>query len=566
MSKYLDLFVSEAQEHVQAALREVAGLASGQPAPERVNALFRHFHSIKGMASSMGFAPIASLSHAVEDLFDALRKQDGPRPAGLTDVLTEALDVTSSMVAQAAQGRSGSSQRIDPDPLIARIRSLVSVAAQRPRSGSPAAQPECAGPVGPGPTPQAASLTSEPVEAAAGPATVRVPTATLDLFLNAIAELITGRGSLVEALKRQDMSAARVALSRLSGAIDHLREQVMLVRLLPFEHIMPRLTRTIRELCRRTGKRVTLEVTGADITLDRSVLEEILDPLDHIIRNAVDHGIASPSEREAAGKPAEGSLRIGLSRRGDRVQLAVEDDGVGMDPDKIRRAAVAGGFASQTDLDAMDEESLLMLATVPGFSTAPAVTDISGRGVGLDVVRTRVESLHGHMGIRSTRGRGTRIELSLPVSVAVIDAFLVDCNGAGIFAVPASGVEGVTLVDPWRVQRTISGGFLAPERTQQQADADSFLPLLDLRDLAGTMRTSDAYAGGKADGELVQVLAYHVDGRRGALAVGRVLDRRELVVKPLGTPLDRLRRYSGAALLDDGQLALILDLANLPAR
>ncbi len=392
---------------------------------------------------------------------------------------------------------------------------------------------------------------------AAGP-TIRIAASRLDLFLDALAELIVRRGALAEALRTGDASAATETLDKLDEAILRLREEVMLIRLLPFEHIAPRLGLAVRDLARRTGKPVSLVIEGGDVSLDRSVLEEIIDPLNHILRNAVDHGIESPADRVALGKPEEGSVRIEVARSGDTVTIAVADDGRGMDAETIRQTALAGGFADRERLAAMDDGAVLMLTTIPGFSTARNVTDISGRGVGMDIVRTRIEALHGHMTIHSTPGRGTRIAMVLPLSVAVIDAFLVRA-GASVFAVPARSVARVDLVDAGRIRSTLSGCFLAPEAGADGDDTgEAPARLISLSESLG------APAGSPSDPQ-VCLLAYQVNGTRGTLVVDRVLDRRELVVRPLGPPLERLRKYSGAALLDDGGVALVLDLGNIEA-
>ncbi|HEY3176145.1 MAG TPA: chemotaxis protein CheA [Candidatus Polarisedimenticolia bacterium] len=649
MKKYLDLFVSEAGEHIQAAGSEASRLSAGLTPPDILNSLFRHFHSIKGMAASMGFTPITTLSHAVEDLFDHLRKKDMEVPPGLSDLLMEVLDTTSAMVSQAAAGPDASIA-IDPSPMAARIRALIpppGAVAARVRGAGPPVQPAPGPAAAPPPSPaserqfrcligidpaadfpgpraalavrrlerigqivgcephQDALLTTSfggeivvtlstdrpeaairaclndlldlrrleiseggapgapgtappPLADTAAQATVRIQTSTLDWFLDSMSGMMARRGALAEALRCRQVDAATLALEKLSESIDGLRERVMELRLMPFEGISPRLTRTVREVARRTARRVSLQITGAEVSLDRSVLEEIIDPLDHLLRNAVDHGIELPTERELAGKPPAGTIRIDVSRSADMVQVVVEDDGRGMDLAAIRRKALSGGFFTQAELAAMDEPQILMLTTIPGFSTAAKITEVSGRGVGMDVVRTRIEAMRGHMSISSTRGTGTRISMSVPLTVAVIDAFLVEC-GAGLFAVPAGAVGSVELIDPVHLRSSLGGAFLPARRGPSDPDASELVPVVDLDEALGSAPRGASPPGASP----VPVLAYQVNGTRGALAVGKIRGRGDLVVKPLGPPLERLRRYSGVALLDDGNLALILDLANL---
>ena len=669
MAKYLDLFVSEANEHIQAAGADVTRLAADPASHEALKSLFRHFHSIKGMAASMGFPPITELSHAAEDLFDRLRKSTLPFPTDLTDLMMEALDATATMVTQAAGG-AGTPLGFNPAPLIVKIRAAIPPAAPStartnatefataptvtsltpspsvptavapagrnrflciividPRADFPGARaslavgrlerigtiirtdpdrdalltPRFSGEISvelatdrsaevvksllsdlldlkqcevillapPVAAAQPVAGNAEPSWAAGvespAPSTVRIQTSTLDWFLDSIADMMARRGAMSEALKSGQVARARETMDKLSDSIDAMREQVMQLRLMPFEQIEPRLTRTVREVARRTGKQVTLTITGADVSLDRSVLEEMLDPLNHVLRNAVDHGIELPGERGLAGKPAIGSVRIEVSRVSDHVRIQITDDGRGIDVGAIRRKAVEGAFLTQARLAAMDESEILMLTTIPGFSTASRVTEVSGRGVGMDVVRTRVEALRGHMSLQTRRGCWTRIDLRVPLTVAVIDAFLVE-GKSGLFAVPAGAVASVESVHPGRISSTLSGAFLAESGAGGDKDGaahPSLIPLLMLDEALGV-----AAAAGKDGTEPLPrcpltVLAYQVNGTRAALAVDRIRGRGDLVVRPLGQPLERLRKYSGAALLDDGSLALILDMANL---
>jgi len=631
MSRYLDLFVSEARQHLQEAEREMAKLAGGSADAEGLNALFRHFHSLKGMAASMGFEEIATLSHAVEDLFDEIRK-DARRAAhpGVADLVLSGLDVVSGLVESAS---SGGKEFPPQDALIAQVREAA--AALRAAAPIPAPPPPGADPAAGAPTvykcrlridsgaelpaaraalalrqmdtlgtvltstppreslgrspfdgeitillstslPRATivreietlldvasySLTEEllPTEPAARkepsareseaglPSTIRIPTASLDHFLDTLGELITWRGSLGAALKSKDLPAAAESEARLGKAIQRLHAEVMQIRLLPFEHLVPHLNQSVRALARQTGKKVALQISGTDVSLDRAVLEEILDPLHHILRNAVDHGIEPPEERERLGKETTGRVFIAVSREGDRVRIRIEDDGRGMDIEAILKTAIRDGFVHPSNAGALSPADILLLTTIPGFSTAVKASEISGRGVGMDVVRTRIEKLGGHMDLRSEKGAGVSITLDLPLTVAVIDAFLVEVAGS-VFAVPASVAYRTRLASRASIRRARTGFYIEEEGALLHA----FRP----DEALGLERP------GGAKGDRFPILLFMTETARGALAVDEILERRELVVKPLGTPLDHLREYSGAALLDDGRIALILDVPNL---
>ncbi len=669
MSKYLELFASEAQEHMQSAARELSLVAQGVRSPEPLHALFRHFHSVKGMAASMGFAPIADLSHAAEDMLDLHRGTGGALDRPTLELLVDVVDALADMISFASRAPAGSPLG-DPASLIARIRasleplalhpvevrdeSLKQIVAATPPSGamalaahdppvaghhpedegvsparhactlmidpatelpgpraalslrslarlgaiedlvppmegltSPAfdgriaftlistmtpaevlaaleALPDvrattvtaAAAPPPPGAARQATELSADGAEEL--PTTLRVPTSSLDRLFDAISDMNARRGMVREALRGADREAALAALDRLSESIEMMRDHVMTLRLLPFDQVVPRLTRAIRDLCRVTGHSGRLEVLGGDVAMDRSVLEEVLDPLMHLIRNAVDHGIGSPAERRRRGKPVEGCIRIDVARRSDRIIISVEDDGLGMDLGLIRRIAIQKGYATEADLARMTEDQVIMMTTIPGFSTAGAVTSISGRGVGLDVVRTRIEALQGHMTIRSRSGRGTRIEMNLPPSLAVMDAFLVRSRD-DVLAVPASSVAAVQQIRPEDIRPSHTGCYLPVDGIGEER---TFIPVVALNEILsrrdGRRETTQASLAAKK--APLSILTYDMNGTRGALAVDEIIGRLELVVKPLGPPLEQMRAYSGAALLSDGRVALVLDL------
>jgi len=657
MSKYLELFLSEAQEHMQSAARELSLVAQGVRSPEPVNALFRHFHSVKGMAASMGFSPIADLSHAAEDLLDLHRGSGGALDRPTMELLVDVVDALADLITGASRSKTGSPLGDDPSALIARIRlalAPIASAALEPlalhtaeetpsdaeptvpvvEEGVPPSRYACTFMIDPStelPGPRAAlslqrlerlggiddlvpprerfadpafdgrvvftfvtarsiaevrealealpdvsatTATVQPAPPAPArahapgdqgaeggeglPTTLRVPTSALDRLFDGVSEMIARRGVVREALRAGDRDAALGGLDRLSESIEMMRDHVMTLRLLPFDQVVPRLTRAVRDLCRTTGRNARLDVVGGDVAMDRSVLEEVMDPVMHLIRNAVDHGIGSPAERRRRSKPAEGCIRIDVARRSDRIILSVEDDGLGMDLRLIRRIAVQKGYATEADLARMTEDQVLLMTTIPGFSTAGAVTAISGRGVGLDVVRTRIEALQGQMTIRSWPGRGTRIEMNLPPSLAVMDAFLVRSRDE-VLAVPASSVAAVQQIRAEDIRPSHTGCYLPVDGTGEDR---SFIPVVSLNEILSRRegrRELTRMSLTESRGPL-SVLTYDMNGTRGALAVDEILGRQELVVKPLGPPLEQMRAYSGAALLSDGRVALVLDL------
>lgn len=396
--------------------------------------------------------------------------------------------------------------------------------------------------------PASAEISGDPAaQKAEAISTIRVATERMDHLLDGIGELILERERLLRAVDPAPGSEAGDILESLGRTVDALRDEVMAMRLLPFASIVPRLERIVRDVAGRLGRPVELQVRGTDVSLDRSTLEDMIDPLRHILRNSIDHGIEDAEARRAAGKPAEGRIEIELSRRDDRVSLVVADDGRGIDPQTLRRVAVERRLLSREVAARLSDEEALMLVTLPGFSTAARTTEISGRGVGMDVVRMRVQKLGGNLIIRSRIGVGTRMEMDLPPTVTVTRAFL--CRAMDhVFAVPVSAVHGTMEIRGASLQ--VSQG----ERVLQNGeDLVTVLPLGGILSGDSAAPFPDAFPA----------LVYHVGLRSYALGVDEILGEEQIVVKPLRHPLELLPQYAGAAVLNDGQIALILDPANL---
>jgi two-component system chemotaxis sensor kinase CheA len=377
---------------------------------------------------------------------------------------------------------------------------------------------------------------------------VRIPARSLDRFLDTIGELIVQRGRLSGLLKGRSDRAVDLALERLRGLVDRLYGDVMGLRMIPFETIAHRFTRSVRELADSQRKKVALRIAGREVLLDRSMLDELIDPINHVLRNAVDHGIESPAERRAAGKSEGASISISLERAGDSVTIRIKDDGRGMDPEWIRQAALRKGFITSEAAELIGDSGALMLTTIPGFSTTDRVTDVSGRGVGMDVVRTRVETLGGRLALHSPPGAGLTVEMRLPLTIVVVQAFMVEA-GNRRWAVPLSSVRRTLEITAETVER--SG-----DRCWTVVGGERVL----LYDLAATLGLGEASI---SFSQPRHALLASEAGRSVVFTVERIVGRREIVVKPLRRPLEELRGYSGATILDDGGIGLILDLLGL---
>jgi two-component system chemotaxis sensor kinase CheA len=369
-----------------------------------------------------------------------------------------------------------------------------------------------------------------------GGRTVRVRTELLDRFINLTGELITNRYILQTAFRETRWTEAGEALDQLRRLIADLHHHVLQVRMMPLESITGRLPRLVRDLCRKSGKNVELRVAGEEVELDRAILEELADPLVHLVRNAVDHGI------EACG-----AVSVRAWREKDLVLLEVADDGRGMDPVAIRRKALEKGMVTPAQAKAMLDRDILQLVCRPGFSTAAEITETSGRGVGMDVVKTAVENLGGVLDIQSEPGRGTRFLLKLPLSVAIIQVLLVECAGHTV-GIPITRV--LRTLDVAREDVRSSG------RQMVISFEEEMVPLLSLRKML------QLPARPSSGGSLPVVV---VEGRRRkvGLVVDRLVGQREVFVKSLAFPLDRLPGVHGATVLGDGSVIFIIDPQSL---
>ncbi|MFL5273179.1 MAG: chemotaxis protein CheW [Anaeromyxobacteraceae bacterium] len=383
-----------------------------------------------------------------------------------------------------------------------------------------------------------------------GGRTIRVRVELLDSFLDAVGELILATSRLRE-LGRGLPEAHRPALvdgvDRLSGTVKDLHDKVMAVRMTPLALVTDPLPRVARDLARRVGKQVEVEVRGVEIEVDRAVLDELADPLQHVLRNAVDHGIEAPHLRLLAGKSATGRVTVSARRVRDRVLIEIADDGKGMDAAKLRAAAVARGVLDEAAARVLSDRDAFLLACLPGLSTADAVTEVSGRGVGMDAVKRTVESLGGAVEVESTPGLGTRWTLRLPLTVAVQPVLLVGVAGE-VLGIPIAKVLGAAQVDVSRLDRA-QGTPVLPYDGQ----------LVPVHDLGLLLGFAAAPAGMRS------VVVAEGDGGRVGLAVDALLGQQEAVLKPLARPLDLVAGLSAVTVLGSGRPVFILDVQRLLA-
>ncbi|SEL27047.1 CheA signal transduction histidine kinase [Stigmatella aurantiaca] len=680
MSRYLGLFVTEATEHLEALGRDLVQLER-EGGASVVDSMFRHAHSVKGMASSMGFEPIATLAHRVEDLVDAVRQDASRLNRELVDLLLSSADTmlaqvravsanqppdeAASLLAQLATRvsaltgqepaptrvmRTTTGVRATPAPVAS---TPVPVAVRPPEAPSPEEPPPGAAAPPAAPAPEAKAAEPAPpavrwdvkvrivptcqvpgvraflthkrlsalgtlldlkppledlkagrvpdgliqceLETSAGEAgiqsalrnvsevevvsvtpsvpappvvpvpppssdgarvvgestsrTVRVRTELLDYFLDTVGELMLATARLREVgkvLPENARPALEEGVYRLHALVKDLHDKVMSARMTPLSLITDRLPRAARDIARKRGREVDLVVTGAEIELDRAILDELADPMLHLLRNCIDHGLETPEERTAVGKEARGRVQVTVKRTRDRVVIDIEDDGRGMDPAKLKAAALARGAITAEAAARMSDREAFLLSCLPGVSTAKDVSEISGRGVGMDAVKRVVENTGGTLEIGSEKGVGTRFTLRLPLTVAVIHLLLVEV-GEEVFGLPIAKVLGAMEADGDTLSRSRETALLPHGNT--------LLPVHALDALLGIPESS--HRG------LRPFVVMEVDTGKVALAVDRLLGQEEAVLKPLSKPLDLLPGLSGVTILGSGRPVFILDVPRL---
>jgi two-component system, chemotaxis family, sensor kinase CheA len=404
---------------------------------------------------------------------------------------------------------------------------------------------------------QALATPAPPVRAPAAPdatlealRTVRVRTEILDEFLDSVGELILATARVRELGKTvpvQHRPGLLENVDRLHAIVKDLHDKVMTVRMTPLQLVTERLPRAARDIARKVNKQVEVQVSGAEIELDRAILEELSDPLLHLLRNAIDHGIEAPHLRLLAGKAATGHVAVQARRERDRVILEIADDGRGMDPAKLRAAALAHGSLTPEEAAGLSDRDTMMLACLPGVSTAEAVTDVSGRGVGLDAVKRTAEAVGGTLEIESTPGQGTRFTLRLPLTVAVQPVLLVQV-GEEVLGLPIGKVHGAAQVALGRLDRAQGTPVLLHD--------GAMLPVHDLSRLLG-------FPEERERDERAVVVAEAAEGARVGLAVDKLIGQQEAVLKPLGQPLENVPGISAVTVLGNGRPVFILDVQRL---
>lgn len=539
MSQYRDLFVSESRNHLATFNELIVQLEDNASDRAVIDEMFRHAHSLKGMAATMQYDAVATLAHRMEDLLGRVRSDEIAFCPSLADLLLEGSDFLSGMVSVV---ESGAGEQPDATGLIDRLATFTPDSPQNaPAPGPPPVDADSDTPVTDAPPGNQAFRQSDTFKS------VRVKTETLDRLVNITGELITTRHRLIDHARRHAAQALEEPLHQLSALLRELRDEVFKARMLPFAVVAERFPRLVRDLARKQGKEVSLQVEGREIELDRGILEEITEPLVHILRNAVDHGLESPDARVAAGKPPGGVVTVTVARDKDHVDITVADDGRGMDPARLAQRAVELRILTPAQAYNISRQAALMLACAPGFSTAARVSDVSGRGVGMDVVSTAVHVLGGTLAIESEAGRGSRFVLRLPITVSIIHVLLVECGR-------------LTLAFPLNtVSRTIElrrGDVFEEAGRKVFALEGRHIPLKSLNRLLDQPLP-------RRIGSIVPAVVSEAGGDMAGLVTDRFLGQEEIFVKPLGIPLSRMKNLTGGTITGDGRIVFVVDASTL---
>lgn len=547
MDDLLREFVGETLDMMESVAGDLVVWEADPADRSGLDGIFRTVHTVKGSSSFFDLPRITAVAHAAEELLDALRARRSVPDAAAVAAILAAFERIRQLTQAIAVG--GGEPEGDDAALIGEILAhlrggIGSVTGETPAEAAPAsASPD---PAGLGEFADNTNLVPQSWRS------VRLPVALLDELMNGVSDLVLARNEVAAQLRAAGIDpAALSAFERLSATLAQVRSSVGQMRMVPLRHLFAPLPRLVRQLSAELGKDVRLVIDGGEVEIDREVGESLRDPIVHVLRNAIDHGIESADRRTAAGKPVQGMLRVSARQANNRILIAFEDDGGGLPLASLVQRAVDGGHLSGDEAARLSPDRIAEFVFLPGVSTAVAVTGVSGRGVGMDVVKANVERLGGHIHVRNRPGAGVSIEFDVPMTLTIISALAIDAGGQS-FAIPRSAVHEVLLASSDSVQRQSAGGAgLVRVRGRM-------LPLLVLEDILGLADSESA--------EDRAIILCRIGGNATvAIDVPDVRDHEELVIKPLPPLLLALGIYSGMSLPDSGQPMLVLDVEAIAA-
>lgn len=552
-------FLIESNEMLSRLDQEIVELeAHPEQRAASVDSVFRTMHTIKGSSGLLGFSAVERVTHAAESLLSKARAGTLELNEQVISVILAAMDAVKRELA--AIEASGAESGADWADLAAKL----DAAASGDHSPSP---DECRA----SPAKESRSLQQDPkpdavppeVEPQHGPkapgvaeSTIRVDVGLLDRLMNLVGELVLARNQILQFSNRQDDAVLNATSQRLSRITTELQESVMKTRMQPIGVVWNKLPRLVRDLSHSCGKRIRLEMEGSTTDLDKTIIEAIKDPLTHLIRNCCDHGIETPADRTTLGKPAHGTISLRAYHEGGQVNIEISDDGAGIDVRKVKEAALRKGLLTADRAEYISDRDAANLVFLPGFSTAGQVTNVSGRGVGMDVVRANIEKIGGIVDLVNRPGQGLTIKVKIPPTLAIIPGLVVTTGGSQCAREERFVIPQASLVELIRLERDGGGdGIETIHGARFYRRRGRLLPVVSLSELLGLDTTGDP--------AVINIVVLQAEDKQFGLMVDLIGDTQEIVVKPLGKQLKALECYAGSTIMGDGAVALILDISGI---
>ena len=582
-------FLVESNENLDRLDSELVKLETDPSSQELLSSIFRTIHTIKGSCGFLGFSKLEKVAHVGESLLSRLREKKLWLTPEITSGLLAMVDAIRTMLGE-IQTTEQDGEEFYPDLIEslnvlqnpertassnataksagreqanARAGARADAATAPPNSPAHAAKSQPAGGHEPSDAltsppedpPGAQRSLEEPRTRSAATETIRVDVRLLDRLMNLVGELVLTRNQIAQYSARQNDPNLATPAQQLNLLTSELQEEVMRTRMQPISNVFDKFPRVVRDVATSRGKQVLIEMEGKETELDRSLLEAIKDPLTHIVRNSVDHGIEMPDRRTAAGKRPEGRLRLLARHEGGQVLIEISDDGAGIDTARVKSKAIERGVITTQQAARMSEQEILNLIFLPGFSTAEKVTNLSGRGVGMDVVKTNIERVNGSVDLHSLAGRGTTIKIKIPLTVAIVRAVIIQSCGKR-FAIPQVNIQELVRVDSDRVAKEIESVHGVPVYRMRGR-------LLPLVYLGKELHLAGSAPDARAQDAAANIVVLQANDRPFGLVVDEINDSEEIVVKPLSKQLRGLKTFAGATIMGDGKVALILDVVGL---
>jgi two-component system chemotaxis sensor kinase CheA len=554
-------FLIESNENLSRLDNEIVELERRPKDAHLLASIFRTMHTLKGTCGFLAFGKLERIAHEAETIFSQLRAGDRELNPELTSLVLEVIDATRAIL-QAIEATGGEGDN-DCGNLIERLKRAAKATPQafEPAPKAPAAEvlpamvaqtPELEAAAQAQPRGDPARNEETEHRSAAADSAIRVDVGLLDKLMNLVGELVLARNQILQFSARNDGGAWNATSQRLNLITTELQEGVMKTRMQPIGVVWNKLPRVVRDLAHSLGKQIRLETDGASTELDKTIIEAIKDPLTHLVRNCCDHGIERPDVRILSGKPPQGRILLRAYHEGGQVNIEITDDGAGVDLARVKQKAVERGLLREDQLGRMSEREILNLIFRPGFSTAERVTNVSGRGVGMDVVRSNIEKIGGVVDLSNRFGEGSTVRVKIPLTLAIIPGLVVT-SGTARFVIPQ-----VSLLELVRLEGEAGKQIEWIHGTPVLRRRGTLLPIAYLNRVLEL--------GGSTAGEVLNIVVLQAEDRQFGLVVDGISDTQEIVVKPLAKQLKGLAVYAGATIMGDGKVALILDAVGVGQR